>query len=302
MTSETPTVRAVTPSLSAPTLPAARGRAAGSSRVGPVVSQILLSLVALLFLLPIIWMVLSALKPSAEVFTVPPKLFGSEVLFGNFAEAWNYLPFGRFILNTLFVAGVGTVITLVASAMSAYAFARLNFKFQGGLFVLYLSTLIVPQEVIVIPMFLIMQQLSWVNSYKALILPWAFTAFGTFLLRQFFLTIPRELEEAAKIDGCGHLRILRSIIIPISAPALAVLAVFTFICYCNSFLWPLIIVNDTNKMTVPLGLQLFLGQQVQRWELLMAAATISMVPTVILVLALQKYLVKGIALSGLGGR
>jgi multiple sugar transport system permease protein len=302
MTSETPTVRAVTPSLSAPTLPAARGRAAGSSRVGPVVSQILLSLVALLFLLPIIWMVLSALKPSAEVFTVPPKLFGSEVLFGNFAEAWNYLPFGRFILNTLFVAGVGTVITLVASAMSAYAFARLNFKFQGGLFVLYLSTLIVPQEVIVIPMFLIMQQLSWVNSYKALILPWAFTAFGTFLLRQFFLTIPRELEEAAKIDGCGHLRILRSIIIPISAPALAVLAVFTFISYWNSFLWPLIIVNDTNKMTVPLGLQLFLGQQGQRWELLMAAATISMVPTVILVLALQKYLVKGIALSGLGGR
>jgi multiple sugar transport system permease protein len=302
MTSETPTVRAVTPSLSAPTLPAARGRAAGSSRVGPVVSQILLSLVALLFLLPIIWMVLSALKPSAEVFTVPPKLFGSEVLFGNFAEAWNYLPFGRFILNTLFVAGVGTVITLVASAMSAYAFARLNFKFQGGLFVLYLSTLIVPQEVIVIPMFLIMQQLSWVNSYKALILPWAFTAFGTFLLRQFFLTIPRELEEAAKIDGCGHLRILRSIIIPISAPALAVLAVFTFISYWNSFLWPLIIVNDTNKMTVPLGLQLFLGQQGQRWELLMAAATISMVPSVILVLALQKYLDKGIALSGLGGR
>jgi multiple sugar transport system permease protein len=302
MTSETPTLTAVSPSLSAPRIPAAGGRAVGSSRVGPVISQILLSLVALLFLVPIIWMVLSALKPSAEVFTVPPKPFGSEILFGNFVEAWNYLPFGRFILNTLFVAGVGTLITLVASAMSAYAFARLNFKFQGGLFVLYLSTLIVPQEVIVIPMFLIMQQLGWVNSYKALILPWAFTAFGTFLLRQFFLTIPKELEEAAKIDGCGHLRILRSIIIPVSAPALAVLAVFTFISYWNSFLWPLIIVNDTNKMTVPLGLQLFLGQQGQRWELLMAAATISMVPTVLLVLALQKYLVRGIALSGLGGR
>jgi multiple sugar transport system permease protein len=270
--------------------------------VGAVISQILLSLVALLFLVPIIWMVLSALKPSAEVFTVPPKLFGSEILFSNFVEAWNYLPFGRFILNTLFVAGIGTLITLVASAMSGYAFARLNFRFRGGLFVLYLSTLIVPQEVIVIPMFLVMQRLGWVNSYQALILPWAFTAFGTFLLRQFFLTIPRELEEAAKIDGCGHIRILRSIIIPIAAPALAVLAVFTFISYWNSFLWPLIIINDTAKMTVPLGLDLFLGQQGQRWELLMAAATISMVPTVILVLALQKYLVRGIALSGLGGR
>ena len=301
MTNETSTVTAPPPMSAVPTLSAERRRP-GSFRVTSVVSQILLSLVALLFLVPIIWMVLSALKPSAEVFTTPPTLFGSEVKFSNFVEAWNYLPFGRFILNTVFVAGIGTLITLVASAMSGYAFARLNFRFRGGLFVLYLSTLIVPQEVIVIPMFLVMQRLGWVNSYQALILPWAFTAFGTFLLRQFFLTIPRELEEAAKIDGCGHIRILRSIIIPISAPALAVLAVFTFISYWNSFLWPLIIINDTAKMTVPLGLDLFLGQQGQRWELLMAAATISMVPTVILVLALQKYLVRGIALSGLGGR
>jgi multiple sugar transport system permease protein len=299
MTNET--VTALTPTSVVPTLSAERRRA-GSFRVTSVVSQILLSLVALLFMVPIIWMLLSALKPSAEVFTTPPTLFGSEVKFSNFVEAWNYLPFGRFILNTVFVAGIGTLITLVASAMSGYAFARLNFRFRGGLFVLYLSTLIVPQEVIVIPMFLVMQRLGWVNSYQALILPWAFTAFGTFLLRQFFLTIPRELEEAAKIDGCGHIRILSSIIIPISAPALAVLAVFTFISYWNSFLWPLIIINDTAKMTVPLGLDLFLGQQGQRWELLMAAATISMVPTVILVLALQKYLVRGIALSGLGGR
>ena len=301
MTNETSTVTAPPPMSAVPTLSAERRRP-GSFRVTSVVSQILLSLVALLFMVPIIWMLLSALKPSAEVFTTPPTLFGSEVKFSNFVEAWNYLPFGRFILNTVFVAGIGTLITLVASAMSGYAFARLNFRFRGGLFVLYLSTLIVPQEVIVIPMFLVMQRLGWVNSYQALILPWAFTAFGTFLLRQFFLTIPRELEEAAKIDGCGHIRILRSIIIPISAPALAVLAVFTFISYWNSFLWPLIIINDTAKMTVPLGLDLFLGQQGQRWELLMAAATISMVPTVILVLALQKYLVRGIALSGLGGR
>jgi multiple sugar transport system permease protein len=301
MTNETSTVTAPPPMSAVPTLSAQRRRP-GSFRVTSVVSQILLSLVALLFLVPIIWMLLSALKPSAEVFTTPPTLFGSEVKFSNFIEAWNYLPFGRFILNTLFVAGIGTLITLVASAMSGYAFARLNFRFRGGLFVLYLSTLIVPQEVIVIPMFLVMQRLGWVNSYQALILPWAFTAFGTFLLRQFFLTIPRELEEAAKIDGCGHIRILSSIIIPISAPAIAVLAVFTFISYWNSFLWPLIIINDTAKMTVPLGLDLFLGQQGQRWELLMAAATISMVPTVILVLALQKYLVRGIALSGLGGR
>lgn len=160
----------------------------------------------------------------------------------------------------------------------------------------------VPQEVVVVPMFLIMKELGWVNSFQALILPWAFTAFGTFLLRQFFLTIPLELEEAAKIDGAGHWRILTAVIVPIAAPAFAVLAVFTFIGYWNSFLWPLIITNDTSTTTVPLGLNLFLGQNGQEWQLLMAAATISMAPTVLLVLVLQKYLVRGIALSGLGGR
>ena len=303
MTSDTSSATGVqTPDPAVPSpVPAIRRRSRAAT-VRTVLSQTLLSLIALLFLVPIIWMVLSALKPSAEVFTVPPKPFGSSIMWGNFAEAWNYLPFGRFILNTVFVAGVGTSITLVASALSGYAFARLNFRYRGGLFVLYLSTLIVPQEVIVIPMFLVMKELGWVNSYQALILPWAFTAFGTFLLRQFFLTVPKELEEAAKLDGCGHLRILTRIFVPVSAPALAVLAVFTFISYWNSFLWPLITISDTNKMTVPLGLQLFLGQQGQRWELLMAASTIAMVPTIALVIALQKYLVRGIALSGLGGR
>ena len=300
----------VSPALAPPARPAGRPRRVAvasrprrrRSKVTAAFSQTLLTVVALVFLLPIIWMVLSALKSGGEVFTVPPRPFGERLMFGNFSEAWNFLPFGRFILNTVIVAGVGTLITLVASAMSAYAFARLHFRMREQLFVLYLSTLIVPQEVIVIPMFLIMQRLGWVNSYEGLILPWAFTAFGTFLLRQFFLTIPIELEEAAKIDGAGHVRILTQIIVPIAAPAFAVLAVFTFISFWNSFLWPLIIVNDTSMMTVPLGLQLFLGQQAQRWELLMAAASISMVPTVLLVLALQKYLVRGIALSGLGGR
>ena len=293
-------IRVPDPAVSPPA-PAVRRRSR-AAMARTVLSQTLLSLIALLFLVPIIWMVLSALKPSAEVFTVPPKPFGSSIMFSNFAEAWNYLPFGRFIVNTIFVASVGTAITLVASALSGYAFARLNFRFRGGLFVLYLSTLIVPQEVIVIPMFLVMKEIGWVNSYQALILPWAFTAFGTFLLRQFFITVPKELEEAAKLDGCGHIRILTRIFVPVSAPALAVLAVFTFISYWNSFLWPLITISDTNKMTVPLGLQLFLGQQGQRWELLMAASTIAMVPTIVLVVALQKYLVRGIALSGLGGR
>jgi len=268
----------------------------------PVLSQVLLSLVALLFLAPLVWMVLTSLKAGGEVFSTPPRPFGDSLRWGNFSEALAYLPFGRFMLNTLLVASLGTLITLTTSALSAYAFSRLRFRFRDGIFFLYLGTLMVPQEVVVVPMFLIMQRLGWVNSFQALILPWAFTAFGTFLLRQFFLTVPMELEEAAKIDGCGHWRILRSVIAPVAAPAFAVLAVFTFINYWNSFLWPLIITNDVSTTTVPLGLNLFLGQNGQEWQLLMAAATISMAPTVLLVLVLQKYLVRGIALSGLGGR
>jgi multiple sugar transport system permease protein len=160
----------------------------------------------------------------------------------------------------------------------------------------------IPQEVLVVPMFILMQQLGWVNSYAALVLPWAFTAFGTFLLRQFFLSIPRELEEAAMVDGAGRTRVLLQIIVPTAKPAIAVLSVFTFINYWNSFLWPLIIVNTTEMATVPLGLNMFRGQQGNQWHLMMAASMISMLPSIVMLLLLQRHLVRGIALSGLGGR
>jgi multiple sugar transport system permease protein len=267
-----------------------------------VVSQILLTVVLLIFLTPFVWMLATALKPAAEVFATPPKLFGSEFRFQNFSEAWNYVPFGRYMFNGLFVSVMGTLLVCVTSIFAAYAFARLSFKGREVVFLLYLVTLMVPQEVMIVPMFILMQQFDWVNSYQALILPWAFSAFGTFLLRQFFLNIPRELEEAALVDGANRLRILWQVIVPIARPAIAVLAVFTFINYWNSFLWPLIITNSADKFTVPVGLNGFLGQQGNQWHLLMAAATISMLPTVIVVLLLQRHLVRGIAMSGLGGR
>ena len=267
-----------------------------------VVSQVLLTAVLLLFLMPFVWMIATALKPPAEVFGTGTGLIGSEIRWSNFAEAWSYLPFGRFMLNGLFVALAGTVVVCVTSVLSAYAFARLRFRFRDRIFLLYLGTLMVPQEVTVVPMFILMQQFRWVDSYAALILPWAFTAFGTFLLRQFFLTIPRELEEAATIDGASRVRILLQVVVPIARPAIAVLAAFTFINYWNSFLWPLIVVNSRDMSTVPLGLNLFLSQNGNQWHLLMAAAAISMLPTVLMVVLLQRHLVRGIALSGLGGR
>ncbi len=221
----------------------------------------------------------------------------------NYADVWTYVPFGTFMINGFIVAILGTVLVVVSSVLSAYAFSRLRFRGRDGIFFVFLGTLMVPQEVVVIPMFLFMSQLGWVNSYQALIVPWAFTAFGTFLLRQAMLGVPMELEEAGKIDGASHLRILLGIIIPVVKPTLAVLVVFTFINYWNSFLWPLIIIDGPAHATVPLGLGAFLGQGGKQWQLIMAASTISMIPTAVLAILLQKHLVKGISMSsGLGGR
>jgi multiple sugar transport system permease protein len=302
MTTDSAVRTTTTLSGSAPSVQKRPARSQVDRNRPAVVSQILLTVVLLIFLTPFVWMLATALKPAAEVFATPPKLFGSELRFQNFSEAWNYVPFGRYMLNGLFVSVMGTLVVCVTSTFAAYAFARLSFRGRDGIFLLYLVTLMVPQEVMIVPMFILMQQFDWVNTYQALILPWAFSAFGTFLLRQFFLNIPRELEEAAMVDGANRLRILWQVIVPIARPAVAVLAVFTFINYWNSFLWPLIITNSADKFTVPVGLNGFLGQQGNQWHLLMAAATISMLPTVIIVLLLQRHLVRGIAMSGMGGR
>jgi multiple sugar transport system permease protein len=273
-----------------------------AAKTRTVISQTLLTLVAIIMIFPFVWMIMTALKPPSEVFSVPPRFFGSSIRWHNFIDAWNYLPFDKFIVNGLLVSGIGTVIVLISSSLAAFAFSRLKWRGRDGVFLIYLGTLMIPQEVLVVPMFMIMRQLGWINSYSGLILPWAFTAFGTFLLRQFFMTLPDELEEAATIDGAGIWTVYSKILLPLTKPALGTLAVFTFIGYWNSFLWPLLIVSDVDMATVPLGLNMFLGQTGNQWNLLMAAATISVIPSAVLVIALQKYLVKGIALSGLGGR
>jgi multiple sugar transport system permease protein len=265
-------------------------------------SQVLLTLFVIAFMIPLLWMVVTSLKPGAEVFSSPPRVVGSEVLWSNYREVWTYVSFGRYMLNSFLVSIAGTTLVVLTSLASAYAFSRLRFRGRDGLFFVYLGTLMVPQEVVVIPMYLFMTQLGWVNTFQALILPWAFTAFGTFLLRQAMLSVPRELEDAAKIDGANHFTILARIMTPVVKPTVAVLVVFTFIGYWNNFLWPLIIVNDPEHTTVPLGLNGFIGQGGGQWQLIMAASAISMIPTAALAIALQRYLIRGISLTGLGGR
>ena len=284
----------------------ARRRAADLLRgTGPrrVVSHLLLLALALLFTAPLLYALGTSLKPQDEVFTAPPTLIGSELRFENYVEAFQFAPFGRYFFNSFLVAILGTAVVLIASSLSAYAFARLRFPGRDKLFVLFLGTLMVPQEVLIVPMYWLMQVLGWVDSYQALILPFAFTAFGTFLLRQFFLTVPAELVDSARVDGAGPFNIFFRIMLPLSRPALAVLAMFTFIGYWGSFLWPLIVIDNVNlKGTVPLGLTSFMSQQGTQWHLMMAAAVLAMLPSVLLVVLLQKNLVRGLLTTGFGGR
>jgi multiple sugar transport system permease protein len=272
-------------------------------RVRHAIGYVLLCLVALLFVSPLVYMVATSLKPADQVFTTPPTLWGRSLEWDNYVQAFTYLPFARFILNGVFVAVVGTVINVAVAVLSGYAFSRLRWRGRNGVFLLFLVTLMIPQDVLVIPMYVMMQGFGWVDTFQALIIPWAFTALGAFLVRQFFLTVPQELDDAARVDGAGAVRTFVSVMLPLARPTLAVLAVFSFISYWNSFLWPLVIVNDVEaRGTIPVGLQQFFGQQGSEWNLVMAASVISMLPTVILLVLLQKHLVKGIVTSGLGGR
>ena len=272
-------------------------------RAVDIISHGGLIVVALIFLFPLFWMVSNAVRSNAEVLAVPVRLFPGAVQWGNFAEAWLQLPFGRFFLNSAIVAGSVTIITIIVSSLAAYAFARLRFPGREGILIAYLGTLMIPQVLLVIPLFLIVSNLGWVNTYQGLILPMAFSSFGAFLLRQFFLSIPRELEDAALIDGASRLRILVSIILPLAMPAIGLLALFTFIGQWNNFLWPLIVVNGMDHATLPLGLTMFQTQQGTAWNFIMAGATLSMLPGIILAIILQQVIYNGITVgAGFGGR
>ncbi|UXN69074.1 carbohydrate ABC transporter permease [Devosia neptuniae] len=277
------------------------------SRGGALALDILnhgaLALVALLFLFPFFWMVSNAVRSNAEVLAIPVRILPNVFEWHNFAAAWTQLPFGRFFLNSLIVSISVTVITVVVSCLSGYAFARLKFPGRDALLMGYLATLMVPGIMLIIPLFLIVNNLGMVNTFQGVILPVAFGTFGSFLLRQFFMSIPTELEEAARIDGASRLRILVSIIVPLSMPAIGLLSLFTFIGQWNNFLWPLIVMTGADNATLPVGLTLFQTQQGTAWNYIMAGATLSMLPGIILAILLQKLIYNSIALNaGMGGR
>lgn len=269
---------------------------------GRYISRICIILVGLVFFFPFVWMLATSLKPTSEVFSTGASLLASRVEWSNYITAWTAIPFGQVIANSFLVALAGAALTTVVSLLSAYAFARLQFKYRDKLFLVFLGTLVLPQEVLVIPLYIMMNKLELVNSLPALIVPFAFGAFGAFLIRQFLLSLPVEFEEAARIDGAGSIRILWSVILPLVRAPLAVVAVFSFIDYWSSFLWPLIVINDVSQATIPLGLSMFSGERGTDWGPLMAAATVAVIPSLLVVILLQRQLVKGVSMGGFGGR
>jgi multiple sugar transport system permease protein len=250
-------------------------------------------------LVPFIWMILTSLKDMNEIFVYPPKWIPKKFNFQNYVNAFQAAPFGKYYMNSLFVAITVTLGQLITCSMAAFAFARLHFWGRDMLFFIFLGTMMIPYNVTMIPSFMMLYWLGWVDTYQALIVPGLASAFGTFLLRQFFLTIPRELEEAAYIDGATKSQVLRKVIIPLSKPALATLAIFTFMGVFNDFIWALIVLNSESLRTVQLGLSIFRDRYLTQWDLLMAGSVTAVLPILIVFFFAQKYFIQGITLSGI---
>ncbi len=247
-------------------------------------------------LVPFLWMLATSLMTPEQVYATPPNPIPSPVKWQNYVNAVQAVPLVRFFLNSLLVATLTTLGQMVTASMAAYAFARMKFPFKEPLFLLFLATMMIPPQVNVVPLFVLMSKLGWIDSYYALVVPGLFGAFGIFLLRQWFLGFPEELENAARIDGCNPFQIYWKIALPTALPALATLGIFTFIGTWNSFLWPLIVTNSEHMRTLPVGLAAFKGsfRETTDWGQLMAAGVISVVPALAVFLIGQKYFIQGL--------
>ncbi|WP_028459891.1 carbohydrate ABC transporter permease [Chloroflexus sp. Y-396-1] len=267
-----------------------------------LLAYLVLSITGFIMVFPFIYMFLSSLKPSAEVVQVPPTLWPSEVRWSNYLEVLSIVPLGTQLLNTIIVTVLVVLGWVLTSVLAGYAFARLEFPGREWLFGAYLATLMVPFAVLIVPMYRLMLVFGWVDRLEALIIPWLFTAYGTFLLRQFFMSVPRDLEDAALIDGASHWGILFRIFLPLARPAIATLATFAFLYAWNSFLWPLIIISSPSRKVVTQGLVDLQALYAARVDLIMAGSTLAVLPTLIVFLFAQRYFIEGIATSGLAGR
>jgi len=261
-----------------------------------------LLLLALLWLIPLAWIVTTAIKPEPEIIRLPVHMIPEEVTLANFVAALTTSRTANIAIafaNSTVVAIAETILTLAIDSMAAYALARLSFRGRGVIFAVIVGSIMVPPQITLVPLYLLFQQVGWLSSYQALVLPGLSRAFGVFLLRQFFLGVPRELEDAARIDGAGVFTIFRKVALPLVQPAMASLAIFTFLRSWNEFTWPLIVISKNDMMTLPVALARFLFAYRVEYGVVMAAAAFSAIPLIVVFFVFQRQIVQGIALTGL---
>lgn len=273
-----------------------------SKTIKTVIIYIILGIIAVLMLFPLVWLVSTAFKsPSENIFQFPPQFIPRQPTFQNFIKVWQTNPFGRYLFNSSFVALLTVSLNLLFCSLAAYPLARLNFKGRDGIFTAIIATIMIPFQIVMIPLYILTVQLELRNSYLGIIFPSIASAFGIFLLRQAFQSVPKELEEAARIDGCSELGIWWNVMIPAVKPALITLAIFVFIGSWSDFLWPLLVLDQPEFYTMPLGVATLAGTFSLDWRLIAAGSVISIAPVLLLFLILQRYIVPTDAGSGVKG-
>jgi multiple sugar transport system permease protein len=260
---------------------------------------LLLGIGGAIMIVPFLWMVTTSLKSPGAALSVPPEIIPSQPTLASYQRVLETVPLARMFGNSMIVTAISVASQLITSLLAAYAFARMQWRGRNVVFLLYLATLMVPSQVTITPLFILMQRLGWVDTYQGLFAPGLVSAFGTFLLRQAMLSVPREYEEAAFLDGGNHWTVFRHVVVPMVGPAIATLAVFAMMSSWNNFLWPLFITRDERLMTLPVGLALLHGRFTTDWSMVMAGAVISVTPIILAYLLAQRAFVRGIALSGL---
>ena len=266
-----------------------------------VITYALLLLLAVIMLVPFVWMISASLKQNKDIFVIPYEWFTKNPRWQNYVDIWKKIPLATFTLNTFKLTLIVTVLQILTSSFAAYAFSKLHFKGRNTLFLCYVATLAVPWQVYMVPQFIFMRRLGLADTHLAIIILQAFSAFGVFMMRQFYQGIPDSLCEAARIDGMSEYRIYLKIMLPLSKPAISTLLIFTFLNTWNDFLGPLIYLTSERKKTLQLGLKMFISQYSAEYGLIMAASVLSLIPVLIVFLSLQKYFVEGVASSGVKG-
>lgn len=284
----------------------ASGRGAASlekarAPAASVLVYLLLVLGAVMALLPMIWMLSASLMPSGEASSYPPRFFPSRVTFDHYLDLFTRLDLGRYLLNSAFVAFVVTLTSLAINSMAGYAFAKLRFRGRDRLFRALSAGLVLPVQVAMLPLFLLLKNMGMINTYWGVIIPGLASIFGIFLVRQYALAIPDEMLDAARVDGASELRIFWSIVVPGIVPILATLAIWTFLATWNDFMWPLIVLSDESRYTLPVALANLAGEHVQDTELMMAGSVITVLPVMLVFLFLQRYYIQGVMAGSVKG-